>query len=101
MPGIVMTVREDLDALVAEMEPLYADTQVAAEQARVVAASALSCAFALADALDVVNQRLEALDQASTVEQIVDLHEEVLNLRLQLQQITNSGKKGRRDRRQS
>ena len=91
-----MTIREDLDALLDEMEPEYARASTSVDETRAVATAALRSAYLLADALDAVSLRLADPERIDLDQEVAELRVEVADLRLRLELITNSGRKRRR-----
>jgi vacuolar-type H+-ATPase subunit I/STV1 len=90
-----MTIRRDLDSLVDELEPEYADASNSAGQARVVATAALRSAFLLADALDALTQQVTDLN--GTDHQLVnELRTEIADLRLKIEHLRVTTKRTRR-----
>lgn len=90
-----MTIRRDLDSLVDELEPEYADAANSAGQARVVATATLRSTFLLADALDALTQQVTELD--GTDHQLVnELRTEIADLRLKIEHLRVTTKRTRR-----
>jgi hypothetical protein len=91
-----MTIREDLDALLDEMEPEYARAATSVDETRAVATAALRSAYLLADALDALPFGSTDPDTDDLDQEVAALRMEVADLRLRLELITNSGRRRRR-----
>ena len=71
--ALVMTNRQDLDALIDGRELGYADASTPLEQVRSVAAAALTCAYLLSDSLDVLEAEVAELrKQVDVLTKMVD-----------------------------
>jgi hypothetical protein len=91
-----MTIRQDLDALLDDMEPEYARALTPVDETRAVAAAALRSAYLLADALDALTEELADLEGDQLDRQVAELKVEIADLRLRVELISNSGRKRRR-----
>ena len=91
----LMTIRRDLDTLVDELEPDYAEATNSAGQARVIAAAALRGVYLLADALDALTQQVTDLD-GSDHQLVNELRTEIADLRLKIEHLRVTTKRTRR-----